>query len=837
MPRRPPGPVAQQRKYLLAFATLLLPWLPIADAQLQHPRRVQHQQNELKTPRLVDYIASDKSGAVAPDDLAETPHLRRRSTDSGRDASNNKNDNNQPSSYENNYLYTEDVRALETYALDSSVGAASPPRPRAGPASGTGLSSPQIARSLEDWEVEDFVLLATVDGDLYATDRKTGQERWRVSVDQPMVETNHFRANVSSTDEDYSVVDHYIWLVEPNHDGGLYLWVPQKANDGLIKMGYTMKQMVEELSPYNDNQQNIVYTGDKKTNLVTLDAATGRVLKWFGPSGSQVNEMERCLRPNALVDMDSDECDNLGSGTITLGRTEYTVGIQRADGRAVASLKYSEWVPNTFDNDLLQQYHTRTLDHRYITSQHDGQVYGFDYARPEERPLFAQKLKSPVARVFDIVRPWGATPGSNPSLIALPQPALPAQDDQIDRARSSSIFVNQTEAGSWYAMSGQSYPLILNAPAAKANSLEWWERHPTFEMMSGIQLAKGLVGMHTLEKKSPLLTLDAGSASNNPDVDGEAQNASIMPSAPAFDPLQPGGIVMKASEMAADSVVNFFTNPFLIVLGAIVLIYKYNEIRRWIARKRKAGNFAFRSSEEPPSAETTPEPTGTTEPSLSPVEPNVKPNGFVPNATPGTAGDDSIATEPVPASNRDFPHSVTFAEPLPELHERNGSVSADGLDGTAGAEQGEKKEKKAHRGKRGGAKHKKNKANKTQNSQFGDSGSPVPDEVADAVDKAKNMVENPVIEPDIQTVTSDPEAVSGPILKMGSFEVNTDQQLGTGSNGTVVFAGTFDGRPVAVKRMLIQFNEIATQETRLLRESDDHPNGEYQTCPFFIISI
>jgi serine/threonine-protein kinase/endoribonuclease IRE1 len=331
--------------------------------------------------------------------------------------------------------------------------------------------------------------------------------------------------------------------------------------------------------------------------------------------------------------------------------------------------------------------------------------------------------------------------------------------------------------------------------------------------------------MHTLEKKSPLLTLDAGSATNKPNVEGEAQNASIIASTPVFDPLQPGGIVMKASEMAADSVVNFFTNPFLIVLGAIVLIYKYNEVRRWIARKRKAGLFAFRSYEEDLSAERT-EPVGIAEPGLSPVESVDKPTAIISDAKQEAAADDMVGPGPAPASNRDAPHSVTFAEPLPELQERNGSVSADGLEGTLGAEQGEKKEKKAHRGKRGGAKHKKNKGNKTQNQQSSDSGSPVPDEIAEAVDKAKNMVENPVIEPDIQTITSDPETVSGPVLKMGSFEVNTDQQLGTGSNGTVVFAGTFDGRPVAVKRMLIQFNEIATQETRLLRESDDHPNGK-----------
>ncbi|KAI9305971.1 kinase-like domain-containing protein, partial [Cunninghamella echinulata] len=47
---------------------------------------------------------------------------------------------------------------------------------------------------------------------------------------------------------------------------------------------------------------------------------------------------------------------------------------------------------------------------------------------------------------------------------------------------------------------------------------------------------------------------------------------------------------------------------------------------------------------------------------------------------------------------------------------------------------------------------------------------------------------------------------------------------GYGSHGTVVYKGTFDGRAVAVKRLLIDFYDIAVQEVKLLQESDDHPN-------------
>lgn len=47
---------------------------------------------------------------------------------------------------------------------------------------------------------------------------------------------------------------------------------------------------------------------------------------------------------------------------------------------------------------------------------------------------------------------------------------------------------------------------------------------------------------------------------------------------------------------------------------------------------------------------------------------------------------------------------------------------------------------------------------------------------------------------------------------------------GSSTHGTVVFAGTFGGRRVAVKRVLAQFNEIAEREVEALIRSDEHPN-------------
>ncbi|KAG5440275.1 hypothetical protein PCANB_001845 [Pneumocystis canis] len=60
-------------------------------------------------------------------------------------------------------------------------------------------------------------------------------------------------------------------------------------------------------------------------------------------------------------------------------------------------------------------------------------------------------------------------------------------------------------------------------------------------------------------------------------------------------------------------------------------------------------------------------------------------------------------------------------------------------------------------------------------------------------------------------------------LIINSLEI-TDKILGYGSHGTIVYEGSFEGRKVAVKRMLLEFYEIAFREITLLQESDGHPN-------------
>nr|XP_020475493.1 serine/threonine-protein kinase/endoribonuclease IRE1 [Monopterus albus] len=62
------------------------------------------------------------------------------------------------------------------------------------------------------------------------------------------------------------------------------------------------------------------------------------------------------------------------------------------------------------------------------------------------------------------------------------------------------------------------------------------------------------------------------------------------------------------------------------------------------------------------------------------------------------------------------------------------------------------------------------------------------------------------------------------IVRVGNITIHPKEVLGHGAEGTIVYKGQFDNRPVAVKRILPECFSFADREVQLLRESDEHPN-------------
>ncbi|XP_026998711.2 serine/threonine-protein kinase/endoribonuclease IRE1 [Tachysurus fulvidraco] len=73
-------------------------------------------------------------------------------------------------------------------------------------------------------------------------------------------------------------------------------------------------------------------------------------------------------------------------------------------------------------------------------------------------------------------------------------------------------------------------------------------------------------------------------------------------------------------------------------------------------------------------------------------------------------------------------------------------------------------------------------------------------------------------------LSGESEAMKPDVMEVGKISFIPTEVLGHGTEGTFVFRGHFDGRHVAVKRILPECVEFAEREVQLLRESDEHPN-------------
>lgn len=703
-------------------------------------------------------------------------------------------------------------RAVATYApaeLNTAVRARSA-RSAAGP--NRGLST--RARSLQDWEVTDFVLLATIDGSIYARDRQTGKERWKFYSEKPMVETLYSDRTTLSQPGNQPGKD-FVFSVEPTNGGILYMYMPG-PNPELQKLGITVRQLAEDLSPYSDDASNFVYTAEKKNTLLTLNATNGAVIKFFGPGGSGIVDTSSC-RPFNGLEMEDDECEP--TPTINLGRTDYTVSIQdRSSGEDVCIIRLFEWTSNNRDRDLSQQY-AATMDGKYIYSRYDGSINALKHDKRSDagdsKPLYKQKLGSPVVRVFDVIRPQNSDDGDT-ALVLLPQPVPPTRAPEIDQ----QVFINCTDSGTWYALSELNYPTVTDG-AIKAKVYgrpvvdDFGDDHP-FEL-----IPEELVGVHSLS--------DGALGEPHAMIEGPQQHLPIVHTddelglnetlAGTIDPPKLWFAIL--SRLSAD-VVAKPASALAIALILFMALYLRPHILKSYSATKEAVVLLEQTSAEPAA---TPE----VKMEDKPITPKMVKFDSVIEAE--ITADDGELSQRLSAENQADDDATALVDG--EAGDGAADGGADDLDAD-----GQKKKKKTHRGQRGGRKRKpKGKGDKNDK------------ELAD--EEIERPVEDLAVKPPIQAT---PDQEKERVLVINSMEeltqdvmidrlvVYKDRVLGLGSGGTVVYEGKFEGRDVAVKRMLQQYFDVASQEVSLLQQSDDHPNViryfcHQKTADFLYIAV
>ena len=720
---------------------------------------------------------------------------------------------------------------------DQAVRAVQPSRRGSGKSAG--IAAPLQARSLRDWEVEDIVLLATVDGSIHARDRTTGSPRWELEVDKPMVETIYHTQNKSEVESLRPEYD-FLWIVEPSQDGDIYIY-PQGGLGGLQKLHLTVKQLVADMSPYESADPAVVYNGEKRTKLYTVDAKTGTINKVFGAGGTLSKE-PRCPKPGGLDILDDEECGS--NGSFVLGRTEYTITIQNRDTTApICTLKYWEWGPNSRDADLHSQY-SETMDKRYIYSLHDGSIFGWNHGDITDRQTkYSHKLSSPVVRVFDLARPLH-TEDQDPQLIVLPQPVGPIDHEAIygSMEAKNRIFVNRTEAGGWFALSENMYPLVTGkAKEAQCYDKDWLE----WTMSPQCTLAKrqeGLIGVHALSEYE-------GHSETPLTVSGHPQQPQ------RFDELPPGPYqevgrlpspsIRGRSKIIDGAVENVYDTLIIVALAIIT----YLVVNRHKLFKAFGKGIRFRN------------PLIIADPGIAsvPSTPTIASHRVTEEPTEIEATAQPMEEEAEGFGDKTKSRSSSLLEPQPNgVRSRSSSVGQRGRVENEKSEKGVRFQdqspapvddgdfdpsqspqlgkKKARRGARGGVRHKKKRANSQIDHK---------EEVDQVVKEVMQKIDEPVTQPDPpKIIASTVSAVEDPdgTIRIGRLTVKTDTVLGYGGHGTMVYKGSFDGRDVAVKRMLRDFFDIASHEVSLLQESDDHPNvvryfDKEEDSQFFYIAL
>lgn len=814
MTRRLPADGNVTNRLLLTVTILLLAWLVDAQQQQQQPQ----------SSRIRDYVPPQDGINVGSVSILEATTLARprQPVDVVRDDDYKKQNEGYSADAEMTARATVDVKAV--------IPAVRAPSSRRSGILGNADLTLQNARSLDDWEVEDFVLMADVEGRILARDRKTGKHRWVLDIDKPIIEAEYQQPNTTGRQENHQPIDESVWMVEPSGDGPLYLYVPGGSQTGLLNTGLSMKKLVE-MAPHSEG--DFVFIGDKQTQLLTVSAFDGRILQWFGSKTKYNRASPTCHTRDGFENPDTEECTE--SGTITLGRTEYTVAIQRNDGHPVVTLKYAEWGPNNFHQDLLRQ-HKGSLDGKYWYSRHDGSIFAYEPERNDghRNPLlYNAKLASPIVRVFDVARPTD-TESSNPDLIVLPQPPAPPTWGEVEgdtHRRNTRIFVNKTKGDELYVMSGKTYPLVVDGPKhAECDREDFWQYLPPDGHIGASRLKDVLVGLHSVngERPKPLLTIGAPPLNSSDVKHGEPVNATV----PVIGPTE--SVFHQVRQLPAAAATNasaWVSNPITMMMSIILFSWWVYQKRRMLLETASRNSF-FRQIAN-----------ALAKRSYKPATIDREKIAHSANAGP------LPANEPLPF---DGVKEVVDETPVPQLvsldgandspeqkedvnkhNKRGGDLKpiAKGTDITPSPQlrtpdsrtnaEGNRK-----RGKRGGKNKKKNQNKSDSQTSDNSSMAVIPSTVEGAVRDAQRLGEPKAMEPDVQTLPSAVSEVSGPILRINSLEVNTDKLIGTGSNGTMVFEGRLGGRVVAVKRMLIQFFEIASHETRLLEESDIHPNGK-----------
>ncbi|KAK0460715.1 uncharacterized protein EV420DRAFT_1533757 [Desarmillaria tabescens] len=691
--------------------------------------------------------------------------------------------------------------------------------------------------TVQDAELLDIVLLASVDGKFHALNRTSGQTLWSMSsfpssttaaaptALAPLVRTIHHDHDPDLVDDN---TDQETYIIEPQ-SGDIY--VMATPSSPLQRFPFSMSELVE-MSPFSfaDSDDRRVFVGKKETSLLLVELETGRIkatlnseCPWDPFEGFQDDD-----------ELDLDELEGSKPKPpppteVFIGRTDYHISIYsrplKNSGSTpppVQNLSFSTYGPNNQDT-LLQASYKRPKDDAYIQGFPNGEVMSFkgrgeDTGIRSSSLLWGRRFTNPIVAVFDVLRkPQRYSRGAHTFLLLQPRPGL--QDVlpslSLDTAREHlpnhpNAYVGMVEeTGSLFAMSPLSYPLVafggIRGTSMPEGSGKYIDSAPMSSEVD--EITRMRKQMEKERERERLLNKD-GCDLGNPDTvfdrrcligvrkleggDGEGAESRLkrlLDGSPvsAYPQLTAGEEDNETSrhdkpseykKNAPPSSPAPSTSRLRETIFVIVLLGMFSV---WFGLASKIKGDPQRGLSSMPAV---------LEASIKEV--TVPELVAVTETVPKPAMD---TTEVIP--------SPPSSPPPPPIRSDSGDTGGDDSDKELEGEGDATPVPNKRKGRRGGRGKKKR---------------PNPGAHAEAEEGKKPdvVVEIP---PTPQTLVVE----SKPVEPTPSLVVS-DTVLGFGSHGTVVFQGSLQGRAVAVKRLLQDFVTLASREVSILQESDDHPH-------------
>lgn len=460
-----------------------------------------------------------------------------------------------------------------------------------------------------------------------------------------------------------------------------------------------------------------------------------------------------------------------------------------------------------------------------MTPLHDNSILTWSSDGGKKPARWVSHMDSVAVNVFDVLK---SSSDSDDSLMILPHPSY-FQLQERDPQLLASAYIQRIGKDQWFAMSGKNCPaLVLNAPSAL------WLENDLNTFTSQEEYYESLVGVHYNLKKpgnfptsseisggqfTEELSRDMIEAPNGkhfpvPYYPGNtfpsstsrfsSENHIPLTTSESFQSLSPSSRILNSALRVLENAIAFLIF-FVLLLIAIKAgwfpqlfgILELTEVLKLhssnISKNNTNGKIETVTVEDANSSKISKK-------TLPISAPSNEHSDFT-QSDDKVSKDDPVSTKTPPSSNKDISlknssKQVGFDDNIKPFLPKNPTSP-----GTM---------KKRKRGSRGGKKNTSKKKDK-------ELAVAVLEEVDDDISRPRAPVVNDAnIKAQLVTKELNP-------TQMSLLDVSTEV-LGYGSHGTVVLKGVFEKREVAVKRMLLDFYEVASQEVALLQESDDHPH-------------